>query len=230
MFGVSTSGQIKARWVDDPTANGAGIWQSGVGLTSDGPGQILLAPATAAGRPCRPRELAAGDHAASRVVRLQVQPDGTLQPVDFFAPFDARQLDNSDSDFGSGGVVGLPDAYFGTSALPHLAVTVGKEGYVYLLNRDSLGGFDQGPGGGDGVVQRLGPNGGVWGRAGVWPGDGGYVYIPTSGGQSGGGLFDVYQYGLSGSGTPSLSLDGSAWDPQAQPPAPPCSGGGAVRR
>ena len=33
-------------------------------------------------------------------------------------------------------------------------VIVGKEGYVYLLNRDHLGGFDQGPDGADDVVQR----------------------------------------------------------------------------
>ncbi len=73
---------------------------------------------------------------------------------------------------------------------------------MYLLNRDDLGGYDQGPGGGDNVVQRLGPFGGVWGRPGVWPGDGGYVYIPTSTVSDGGGQFDVYRYGLTGSGRP----------------------------
>ena len=76
---------------------------------------------------------------------------------------------------------------------------------MYLLNRDNLGGYDQGPGGGDNVVQRLGPSAACSGGPGVWPGDGGYVYIPTAGGQDGGGMFDVYQYGLSGSGTPSLA-------------------------
>jgi HYDIN/CFA65/VesB family protein len=146
------------------------------------------------------------------VVRLHVQPDGSLKPVDFFAPFDAGQLDVFDGDFGSGAFVGLPDAYFGTPAFPHLGVIVGKEGYVYLLNRDHLGGYDQGPDGADDVVQRTGPRGGVWGRPGVWPGDGGYVYIPTSSGQNGGGLLDVYKYGLSGTGAPSLSLVGTSAD------------------
>jgi iron transport multicopper oxidase len=145
-------------------------------------------------------------------VRLHVNPSGALTPVDFFAPFDAGQLDIFDGDFGSGAFVGLPDAYFGTSTVPHLGVIVGKEGYVYLLNRDHLGGYDQGPDGADDVVQRTGPRGGVWGRPGVWPGDGGYVYIPTSSGQNGGGLFDVYKYGLSGTGTPSLSLVASSPD------------------
>jgi Abnormal spindle-like microcephaly-assoc'd, ASPM-SPD-2-Hydin/PQQ-like domain len=220
VFGVSTSGKITARWVDDTTGNGAGIWLSGTGLTSDGPGQILLATGNGGG-PTTPAPGSSPPASCGEcVIRLQVQPDGSLEPVDFFAPYDTPELDNSDSDFGSGGVVGLPDQYFGTTALPHLAVTVGKEGYVYLLNRDDLGGYDQGSGAGDDVVQRLGPFGGVWGRPGVWPGDGGYVYIPTSTGDGDGGLLDVYKYGLSGSGTPSLAPAGSAWDADSQPPGP----------
>jgi hypothetical protein len=205
VFGVSTSGQIKARWVSVTNGNGGGVWQAGVGLTSDSPGSILIATGNG-GAPAAP---APGNSPPSScgecVIRLQVQPDGTLKPADFFAPFDAAQLDQFDSDFGSGGVVGLPDQYFGTTSVRHLAIAAGKEGYVYLLNRDHLGGYQQGPGNGDDVVQRLGPFGAVFGRPGVWPGDGGYVYIPTSCCQNGGGNLDVYQYGPSASGDPSLS-------------------------
>ncbi len=213
VFGVSTAGHVTARWVDNLSGNnGAGIWQSGTGLTSDASGSILFstgnlgAPGTPAPGNSPPSTL------GESVVRLHVQPNGSLTPVDFFTPFDGQQLDQYDADLGSGGVVGLPDAYFGTASIPHLAVTGGKEGYVYLLNRDNLGGYDQGPGGGDAVVQRLGPRGAIFGRAGVWPGDGGYVYITTDSGQTSGGLLDAYKYGLSGSGDPSLSLAGSSTD------------------
>jgi outer membrane protein assembly factor BamB len=41
VFGVSTEGTVKARWAS--ASEGGGIWQSGAGLSSDGPGQILLA-------------------------------------------------------------------------------------------------------------------------------------------------------------------------------------------
>jgi hypothetical protein len=209
VFGVSTEGTVKARWVADETGEGAGIWQSGAGLTSDGPGTILVstgnggAPSTPAPGDKPPPDL------GESIVRLDVQPDGSLQAVDFFAPYNASYLDTWDADFASGGVTGLPEAYFGTPAIPHLAVAVGKDGYVYLLNRDDLGGIGQGPSGSDDVVQRIGPYGGVWARPGVWPGEGGWVYIPTaSGGESGSGssgTFDVYQYGLSGTGMPTLS-------------------------
>jgi len=212
IFGVSTAGKITARYTDDATETGAGIWQSGAGLTSDGPGTILFstgnggAPSTPAAGTSPPANL------GESVVRVRVQPDGSLKAVDFFAPFDAKNLDENDADFASGGVTGLPNEYFGTASLPHLAVADGKSGYVYLLNRDSLGGIAQGPSGSDNVIQRLGPRGGVWSRPGVWPGEGGYVYIPTSSGSTGGGHLDVYKYGLSGTGQPSLALAASSED------------------
>lgn len=211
VFGVATgSGQITARWADNPNGNGAGIWQSGVGLTSDGPNTLLFVTGNG-GSPAAPASASSIPASfGESVVRLDVGAGGQLTPVDFFTPFDASQLDSWDADFGSGALVALPPAQFGTSALPDLGVVVGKEGYVYLLNLSDLGGFEQAVGGGDDVVQRLGPFGGVWGRAGVWPGDGGYLYIPTSTGQSNGGLLDVYQYGLTGTGAPSLAADGSA--------------------
>ncbi|MGD0453282.1 MAG: choice-of-anchor D domain-containing protein [Solirubrobacteraceae bacterium] len=214
VFGVSTEGAVKARWVADETGEGAGIWQSGAGLTSDGPGTILLSTGNG-GAPSTP---APGDtpppNLGESIVRLDVQPGGSLKPVDFFAPYNASYLDTWDADFASGGVTGLPEEYFGTPAIPHLAVAVGKDGYVYLLNRDNLGGIGQGPADSDEVVQRIGPYGGVWSRPGVWPGEGGWVYIPTaSGGNTAGGSsgnFRVYQYGLSGSGMPTLSLQGTS--------------------
>jgi hypothetical protein len=217
VFGVSTAGAITARWVADQTAEGAGIWQSGAGLTSDGEGRILLSTGNG-GAPTTP---ALGteppENLGESVVQLQVQSDDSLKAVDFFAPFDAASLDTWDADFASGGVTGLPNAYFGTPTTPHLAVAVGKDGYVYLLNRDSLGGIGQGPGGSDDVVQRIGPYGGVWSRPGVWPGEGGWVYIPTaSGGESSAGSsgnLRVYQYGLSGAGTPALSLQATSSEP-----------------
>ncbi len=219
VFGVSTSGEVKARWVADETGEGAGIWQSGAGLTSDGPGTILLSTGNG-GAPTAP---APGDtpptNLGESIVRLDVQPGGSLKAVNFFAPYNASFLDTWDADFASGGVTGLPEEafgthVFGTPAIPHLAVAVGKDGYVYLLNRDSLGGIAQGPAGSDNVVQRIGPYGGVWSRPGVWPGEGGWVYIPTaSGGTSASGSsgnLRVYQYGLSGSGMPTLSLQGTS--------------------
>ena len=209
VFGVSSTGEVKARWVAVPSGWGGGIWQSGSGLISDGPGTLMFATGNL-GAPTTP---APGKSPPSglveSVVRLSVQPDGSLKPADFFAPYNAKELDEKDLDFASSGISGLNDQFFGTPSLKHLAVAAGKEGYVYLLNREDLGGFKQGLGGGDKVVQRIGPYGGVWSRPAVWPGDGGWIYIPSS---YNGGALRVYQYGVSGSGQPTLSLQATSSD------------------
>jgi hypothetical protein len=216
VFGVSTAGQIKARWVAVPSGNGAGIWQSGAGIFSDGPGSLMVSTGnTGAPTSATPGKTPPNTFGES-IVHLAVQPNGELKPIDFFAPFDAQALDQNDADFASGGITGLNDEYFGTPSARHLAVAVGKDGYVYLLNREDLGGYLQGPGNGDKVVQRIGPNGGVWSRPGVWPGNGGWVYIPTaSAGNSAGGssgFLRVYQYGVNGAGMPTLSLQATSSD------------------
>jgi Abnormal spindle-like microcephaly-assoc'd, ASPM-SPD-2-Hydin/PQQ-like domain len=216
VIGVSTSGTIKARWATPGSDSGSGIWQSGSGLVSDGAGQILFstgngdAPTGPIPGSSPPADL------GESIVRLTVQSDGTLRPTDFFAPYDATSLDGWDADLSSGGPVGLPSPYFGTTSLPNLLVTVGKQGYVYLLDRSNLGGIGEGPSGSDQVVQRIGPYGGVWSKPAVWPGDGGYVYIPTaSGGNSDSGTSGyllVYHYGVNGSGKPTLSKVATSTD------------------
>ena len=126
-------------------------------------------------------------------------------------------LDQNDLDLGSGGVALLPEAYFGTPSHPHLAVAGGKEGYVYLLDRDNLGGQAD-TGGTDNVLGRYGPNGGIWSQPSVWPGDGGYVYVPTAGpgsisyGQGQSGHLNAYKYVDNGT-TPALSLAATSSTP-----------------
>jgi outer membrane protein assembly factor BamB len=214
IFGVSTTGAVKARWTSEAEGWGSGIWQSGAGIVSDGPGTLMVVT----GNGGVPNDHTPGSkppgNLGESIVRLRVEPGGSLQAVDFFSPFNAAELAKEDIDFASSGVAGLPGEYFGTPSIPHLAVAAGKEGYVYLVNRDELGGAGEGPGGSDKIVQRIFA-GGVWSRPGVWPGEGGWVYIPTASagnvpdGTSGNLL--VYQYAVS-KGLPTLSLKGTSSD------------------
>jgi len=82
--------------------------------------------------------LAPNDDVGDSVVRLAASSG--LSVSGFFTPFDQLQLFNSDTDLGSGGVVLLPDRV-GSSAHPHLLLAGDKRGRLYLLDRDSLGGF-----------------------------------------------------------------------------------------
>ena len=218
VVGVSTSGSIRTLWATTDPGNGefgGGIWQSGGALVSDRPGSILFAtgngsPPTTPTPGTSPPNTGLG----ISVVRLSVQPNGSLAPTDFFSPHNSLQLAEQDIDLGSGAPLVLPPESFGTAEHPHLAVEVGKDGNVFLLDADDLGGHKQGPNGGDKVVSRAGPDGGVWSRPTPWGGDGGYVYIATSSpgatGSGSSGVLHAYKYGLDGAGTPTLSLVATA--------------------
>jgi outer membrane protein assembly factor BamB len=158
-------------WSDEAgvTDDRGGIWQSGGGLMSDGPNRVFftsgngVSPAPGPGG-SPPPEL------SESVVRLAVQPGGpgvpaALTPQDFFSPANAPTLDAFDQDLGSAGPVGLP---VGTVTYPHLLVQAGKEGKVFVLNRDNLGGREQGPGGTDAFLAEVGRFGGIWGHPAVF--------------------------------------------------------------
>ncbi|HTT54687.1 MAG TPA: PQQ-binding-like beta-propeller repeat protein [Streptosporangiaceae bacterium] len=165
--GVSTHSRALTMWTDEtgPSYGQAGIWLGGGGLMSDGPGRIFLSTGNGTSPPPAPGGKPPGN-LGDAVVRLGIQPNGTLRAADFFSPANAPELDTHDLDVSSGGPVGLP---FGSAADPHLLVEISKDARVFLLNRDFLGGREQGPGGTDRVVSVSGPFGhGLWGHPAVF--------------------------------------------------------------
>ena len=64
-----------------------------------------------------------------------------LQVVDYFTPSNEQALDAADRDLGSGSPILLPDAV-GSVAHPHLLFGGGKEGKLYLIDRDNMGKSD----------------------------------------------------------------------------------------
>ncbi|MGH9018996.1 MAG: choice-of-anchor D domain-containing protein, partial [Acidimicrobiales bacterium] len=213
VVGVSTTAHdITAMWSDEAGAgtdqdSQSGIWQSGGGLVSDGPNQILLttgngvSPPPVAGGASTPSTL------SESVVRLTVGSDGSLTATDFFAPANGPDLDTNDQDLGSGGPIALPSQYFGTPADPDLLMQVGKDGRIFLLDRDDLGGREQGPSQSDDTIETLGPYNGVWGHPAAYGGEGGWVYITES---TGGGYLRALSYGVDAGGVPELSSAGTS--------------------
>jgi outer membrane protein assembly factor BamB len=181
----------------------AGIWQSGGGLISDGPGRIIVATGNGTVAPPSPGDEPPGA-LGEAVVQLAVNSDGSLSAQDYFSPVNGTQLNTNDTDLGSGGPLALP-AGWGTEDHPDLLVQVGKDGRVFLLDRDSLGGEGQGPGGTDDALQVTGPYNGVWGHPAFFGGDGGYVYDIENL-----GYLRAFSYGVTGSGLPSLTSIGTS--------------------
>jgi outer membrane protein assembly factor BamB len=153
-------------WTDEAGVSDdqAGIWQSGGGLMSDGPGRIFFTSGNGISPAAGPGDAPPGQLAES-VVRLAPQANGTLAAQDFFSPSNAPTLDAGDRDFGAGGPVGLP---FGTATYPDLLVQAGKDGRIFVLNRDNLGGRKQGAGGTDNDLLLAGPYGGQWGHPAIF--------------------------------------------------------------
>jgi hypothetical protein len=144
-----------------PNAAASGIWQSGAGAAIDpDTGHLMFSLGNAFAVGGNPGfDPAKGDY--SEAV-LNLAPDLTLnQSTGYFVPFNWQALDNADEDLGSGGTMILPDSV-GSAAHPHLAVETGKQGRIYLIDRDNLGGFTSG--GPDKVVQVVDTQiAGVWG-------------------------------------------------------------------
>ncbi|MFD2414760.1 choice-of-anchor D domain-containing protein [Amycolatopsis pigmentata] len=204
VVGVNASSGVQTTiWSTEAgVSDEGGIWQAGSGLVSDGSGRILVATGNGVAPAPGPGDTPSATLGES-VVRLAVNADGSLSAASFFSPHDNTKLNQDDADLGSGGPIALPSA-FGTSAHPHLVVQVGKDGRIYLLDADHLGGAGQGTGGGDAVVGVTGPFQGVWGRPGFWGGDGGYVYVVGNSGP-----LRALRYSASG---PSLTSVGTTSD------------------
>jgi hypothetical protein len=80
-----------------------------------------------------------------------------MHVADYFTPMNEGNLSSGDSDLGSGGPLLLP-ASAGSAAHPNLMVGAGKEGRIYLIDRNNMGGYHgdaagDGNSGTDNVVQ-----------------------------------------------------------------------------
>jgi hypothetical protein len=121
-----------------PGGSEGAIWQSGGGIAGDSSGNIYFL----AGNGTWDTTLKAngfpinGDFGNGF---LKLSNSTGLQVADFFEPFNTASESGSDTDLGSGGPVILPDMKDSTNTVRHLAVGAGKDGNIYLLDRDNMG-------------------------------------------------------------------------------------------
>jgi hypothetical protein len=131
-YGTKTLKQTSAFCV---TANGdqGGIWQSGDGLAGDRLGNIFFM----SGNGTFDANNGGADYGMSYV---KLSAKGGLNVTDYFTPYNALKMSGGDLDLGSGGPMLLP--YQTGATNPYLAVGAGKEGSIFLLNRNNMGHFN----------------------------------------------------------------------------------------
>jgi hypothetical protein len=158
--------QLSAVFNTTPNGGLGGIWQAGGRVAADGQGNLYFqtgngtfdATLNGQGLPAN------GDYGDS-FVKLAVDPTTSqtnqntngwgLMVVDYFTPFNQQTLDNNDTDLGSGAPLLLPDSadYVDGNGVSHqLLVGGGKEGRIYVIDRNNMGHFDPNT---DHVIQEL---------------------------------------------------------------------------
>ena len=152
--------QQQGVWNTTPNGGRGGVWQGGAGLGADSGGSVYVAT----GNGTFDEDTGGVDYGDSSV-RLGLTADG-LGLVDFFTPYNQLDLATKDLDMGSSGALLIPDLPLG-SAFQHLLVQTGKEGSIYVINRDGMGGYNNANN--SQIVQFL-PNiiGGVGGVGAFW--------------------------------------------------------------
>ena len=143
--------------VFNATPNGGlgGIWMSGNAPAIDASGNLYVIT----GNGTFDADTGGSDYGDSF---FRVSTNGALTLTDYFTPFNQAFLDSVDGDLGSGGAVLLPDQTVGPQ---HLLVGGGKQGLIYLLDRDNMGQFLPG---GDNVVQEFHADNGSWTTPAFW--------------------------------------------------------------
>ena len=140
-YSESTLAQTAVLNIAADSNGGPSIWMSGSGLAADTSGNIYLLSAngdfdTTLNSSGLPQY---GDYGNS-FVKLSTAGGG-LTVADFFAPFNEVAESAADEDLGSGGVMLLPDLTDSGGTVRHLMVGAGKDGNLYVINRDSMGKF-----------------------------------------------------------------------------------------
>lgn len=112
-----------------PDGNAAGIWMSGQAPAVDDNGFIYVA--TGNGTTGKNGNANDTTNRGESLLKLSTT-SGNLKVVDFFTPFDWNYLNINDLDYGSDGVMLIPNT--------NLSLSGSKESYLYLIDNTNMGG------------------------------------------------------------------------------------------
>ncbi|HXC47757.1 MAG TPA: Ig-like domain-containing protein [Candidatus Sulfotelmatobacter sp.] len=116
-----------------PNSGRAGSWLGGGGPAADSSGNVYLPTGNASGGNTPGISNDYGD------TFVKLAAGGPLTVGDYFAPMNAIADDNGDADMGSAAALLLPDMVDSGNVNRHLAVVAGKDGMMFVVDRDNMG-------------------------------------------------------------------------------------------
>ena len=136
LMGFNASNLAKSTGVFNTTPNGSdgGIWMSGGGIGVDGSGNLYAASGNGS------FDANAGGADYSTTVMKFTPGLSGLALVTSFTPYNQSNLSGEDLDLGTSACTLIDNP---GGPYPHLLVTTDKDGTIYLLDRDKMGGYMQ---------------------------------------------------------------------------------------
>lgn len=127
-----------------PNSGGTGpaIWMSGGGPAADSSGNIYLLTANGAFETTLDANgFPTNQDFGNSFLKISTA-GGSLRVADYFTMYNEVAESAADEDLGSGGEMLLPDLTDSNNIVRHLVVGAGKDGNIYVVNRDAMGKFN----------------------------------------------------------------------------------------
>jgi hypothetical protein len=121
---------------------GPAIWMAGGGPALDSAGNLYLLTANGAFETTLDANGFPNQQDYGNSFLKISTAGGALTVADYFAMYNEVAESNADEDLGSGGAMLLPDMTDSTNTVRHLVIGAGKDGNIYLVDRDSMGKFN----------------------------------------------------------------------------------------
>jgi hypothetical protein len=127
-----------------PNSSGGGpsIWMSGGGPAADSEGNIYLLTANGVFETTLDANGFPNQQDYGNSFLKLSTAGGSLSVADYFTMYNEVAESGADQDLGSGGEMLLPDLTDSTNTVRHLVIGAGKDGNIYVVNRDSMGKFN----------------------------------------------------------------------------------------
>jgi hypothetical protein len=140
VLNINPNGYPNSRFLDD--GSGSAFWNSGAGPAADAAGNVYNISGNGPfDENLDPNGFPVTQDYGDSYVKFSFTAASGLAVADYWTAFNQQALADADLDLGSSGVLLLPDLTDASGQVRHLAIGSGKDGNLYVVDRDNMGHF-----------------------------------------------------------------------------------------